>query len=134
MRILIMGLPGAGKSTLAKRLNNELASSHLINGTDLRKQYDAWDFSSAGRNRQAYRMYQFSLSSGHRHFIADFTAATEDERLVYAPDFIVWLNTVKSCEHTETNELFKNPKKYDLRFDSHEEIDFEKTKRLISYR
>ena len=66
-RILIMGLPGTGKTTLANELVKFLPIIHL-NADEIRKYFDDWDFSKEGRLRQAKRMKRLSdfvLSEGH---------------------------------------------------------------------
>ena len=55
MKILIFGLPGSGKSTLAKPFADLIGGVH-INADAVRTQYDDWDFTKAGRVRQAQRM------------------------------------------------------------------------------
>ena len=48
--ILIMGLPGSGKTTLA----NELApmiNAKRLNADEVRKEANDWDFSEEGRSR-----------------------------------------------------------------------------------
>ena len=58
-KILIMGLPGAGKTFLAKEIYKDL-SAVLINGDAIRKIYKDWDFSREGRIRQARRLNTLS--------------------------------------------------------------------------
>ena len=53
-KILIMGLPGAGKTYLAKILFPMLDAVWL-NADEIRKAND-WDFSPEGRKRQSERM------------------------------------------------------------------------------
>jgi adenylylsulfate kinase len=59
-RILIMGLPGAGKTTLAKELRlkfwEEGRTVSWLNADKIRKIYNDWDFSTEGRIRQSQRM------------------------------------------------------------------------------
>ena len=54
-KILIMGLPGADKTTLAKKLVS-LTNAVWLNADEIRKKNDDWDFSYEGRMRQAKRM------------------------------------------------------------------------------
>ena len=54
-KILIMGLPGAGKTTLASKLVPILKAKWL-NADKVRAEANAWDFSEEGRKRQAERM------------------------------------------------------------------------------
>ena len=51
MKILVMGLPGSGKSTFAEPLAKSLFGT-WINADQVREKYDDWDFSIEGRVRQ----------------------------------------------------------------------------------
>ena len=55
-----MGLPGAGKPTLAEQLAPRLNAKRL-NADEVRKAANDWDFSEEGRSRQAKRMADFAL-------------------------------------------------------------------------
>ena len=54
-KILIMGLPGSGKTTLASELV-PLLNAKWLNNDKVRKAANDWDFSEEGRARQAKRM------------------------------------------------------------------------------
>ena len=54
-KILIMGLPGSGKTTLASKLV-PLLNAKWLNNDEARKAANDWDFSEEGRLRQAKRM------------------------------------------------------------------------------
>ena len=56
--ILIMGLPGSGKTTLADELAPKINAKRL-NADEVRKEANDWDFSEEGRKRQAKRMAEF---------------------------------------------------------------------------
>ena len=58
--ILIMGLPGAGKTTLANELS-KLIECKRLNADEIRKAVNDWDFSEEGRKRQAKRMSDAAL-------------------------------------------------------------------------
>ena len=58
--ILIMGLPGSGKTTLANELAPMLNAKRL-NADEVRKEANDWDFSEEGRKRQAKRMADFAI-------------------------------------------------------------------------
>ena len=76
-KILVMGLPGAGKTTLSKFLVEELNAAWL-NADEIRKKFNDWDFSEEGRIRQAKRMKDLSdnyLSQG-KNVVADFICPT----------------------------------------------------------
>ena len=55
MKILIMGLPGSGKTTLAAKLKKKL-NAEWINADDVRKENNDWDFSDEGVLRQSKSM------------------------------------------------------------------------------
>ena len=55
MKILIMGLPGAGKTTLASKLVKKI-NAKWLNADQVRKDANDFDFSEKGRERQATRM------------------------------------------------------------------------------
>ena len=59
MKILIMGLPGSGKTTLAKHLV-PMFNAVWLNADEVRKEADDWDFSDEGRKRQSLRMWTFA--------------------------------------------------------------------------
>ena len=63
-RILVMGLPGAGKTYLAQhileRLQNSNKNVNWLNADDVRKKYNDWDFSIEGRIRQSLRTVSYT--------------------------------------------------------------------------
>jgi adenylylsulfate kinase len=116
MKILIMGLPGAGKTTLASKLAN-LLKAKWLNADVIRKQANDWDFSLESRNRQAKRMADFAnkyKSEGHI-VIADFVCPTSKARKLFAPDILIWVDTIKEGRFEDTNKLFIEPEKFDFR-------------------
>ena len=116
MKILIMGLPGAGKTTLASKLTS-LLNAKLLNADEIRKETDDWDFSIEGRNRQAQRMAVFAnkyKSEGHI-VIADFVCPTPKTRELFAPDILIWVDTIKKGRFEDTNKIFTKPEKFDFR-------------------
>jgi shikimate kinase len=114
-KILIMGLPGAGKSYLANILAPML-SAIWLNADKVRKQANDWDFSEEGRARQAKRMKDLSneyLNQGKK-VIADFVCPTEKLRKEYNPDFTIFMDTIKKSRYENTNKIFEQPKKYNF--------------------
>ena len=111
--ILVMGLPGAGKTTLADEMAPMLNAKRL-NADEVRKAADDWDFSEEGRVRQAKRMAEFALklkTEGH-YVIADFVAPTPEARSMFPADFIIWVDTIKKGRFEDTNQMFVNPKNF----------------------
>jgi len=115
MRILIMGLPGSGKTTLASKLV-PLIKAKWLNNDKVRKEANDWDFSEEARKRQAKRMADFAeryKQDGH-HVVADFICPTPEARKLFNPDYIVWVNTINKGKYDDTNKMFVKPKKFDF--------------------
>ena len=85
MKILICGLPGSGKSTLAKPFA-ELIGGVWINADAIRERYNDWDFSTEGRERQAFRMSMIAdgVVAAGRIAVCDFVCPTEETRKKFA--------------------------------------------------
>ena len=119
MKILIMGLPGAGKTTLAAKLKN-LLKAKWLNADEVRKQANDWDFSLEGRIRQAERMAD--LANKHKSdgniVIADFVCPTPKARELFSPDILIWMDTIKEGRFEDTNKVFQKPEKFDYRLTS----------------
>ena len=97
MKILICGLPGSGKTWLAKRLVDSIENCAWYNADIIRTAANDWDFTPEGRTRQANRMKTFAdfEASNGRSVICDFVAPTEQSRLSFNPDYLIWLDTIK---------------------------------------
>ena len=110
MKILIFGLPGSGKTTLAKPFAELIGGIH-INADVVRERYDDWDFSPEGRMRQAQRMKHLSdgVVLAGKIAVADFICPTENARREFNPDFTIWMDTIKEGRYEDTNALFERP-------------------------
>ena len=124
IKILIMGLPGAGKTFLAKEIYKELGASWL-NGDKVRNKYKDWDFTKEGRIRQAKRLNNLAnqiLAKG-KNVVIDFICPNKDSFKFFKADFIIWMDTITKGRHIrkhldDINPIFKKPKKYNLRVTS----------------
>ena len=113
--ILIMGLPGSGKTTLASKLTR-LINAKWINADKVREEANDWDFSPQGRIRQSERMLKLALDlKKNNNVVVDFVCPTNKTREIFNPDFIIWMDTIKKSKYDDTNKLFENPKNYDVR-------------------
>ena len=110
-----MGLPGAGKTTLANALAKKIEAKRL-NADEVRKEANDWDFSFEGRKRQAKRMSDFALKlkSEGNNVIADFICPTPEARKLFPADYIIWVDTIKEGRFDDTNKMFVKPDKYDF--------------------
>ncbi len=111
-----MGLPGAGKTTLASKLV-PLINAKWLNADEVRKEANDWDFSDEGRKRQAKRMADLAekLKKQGNIVIADFICPTPKARELFNPDFIIWVDTIKKGRFEDTNKIFVEPENYDVR-------------------
>ena len=98
-RILIMGLPGAGKTTLAEAVREKLWAEGRtvtwLNADEIRSKYNDWDFSHDGRVRQSKRMRKLAEQSTNDFVIADFVAPLVEMRNNYKADWTIWVDTIR---------------------------------------
>ena len=116
MKILVMGLPGAGKTTLASELVEKI-NAKWLNADRVRKEANDFDFSENGRERQANRMANLAGNYNKKGYkvVADFVCPTPDARTLFNPDFTIWVDTIKKGRFEDTNIMFIKPEKYDVR-------------------
>ena len=119
--ILIMGLPGAGKTTLANELA-KLIKAKRLNADEIRKAANDWDFSEEGRTRQSKRMAEaaLKLKSEGNNVIADFICPTPAARNLFPADYVVWVDTIQKGRFEDTNQMFIKPVKYSFHVTSKE--------------
>ena len=115
-KILIMGLPGSGKTTLAKLLA-PMFNAVWLNADKVREEVNDWDFTPTGRTRQTDRMKTYAQKAldDNRNVIADFICPTEQTRRDFDADYIIWMDTIKEGRFEDTNKIFEPPIFYNFR-------------------
>lgn len=110
-----MGLPGAGKTTLAEPLVEAL-DAVWFNADKIREKYDDWDFSEEGRIRQANRMRDLcdAVVANGGIAVADFVAPTPQSRKDFNPDFLIWVDTIAESRYEDTNKIFVEPTRNEI--------------------
>jgi adenylylsulfate kinase len=118
-KVLIMGLPGAGKTTLAKQIVHNLESRDLkviwLNADKIREEYNDWDFSTEGRIRQSYRMRDLADKIECDFAIADFVTPLKEMRDIFSADYTVWVDTITEGRFADTNKAFIPPTHYNIK-------------------
>jgi adenylylsulfate kinase len=118
-RILIMGLPGAGKTYLAQRLKQQLenhgSTVGWLNADEVRRHFNDWDFSREGRIRQSLRMRDLADESNTDYVIVDFVAPLPEMRHNFKADWCIWMDTIDAGRYEDTNKMFVPPEVYDFR-------------------
>tara|TARA_B100000686_G_C16442754_1_gene787830 strand:- start:319 stop:732 length:414 start_codon:yes stop_codon:yes gene_type:complete len=116
-KILVMGLPGSGKTTLASKLV-PLLKAKWVNNDEVRKAANDWDFSEEGRIRQAKRVAdiaeKFKKEGNYDYLVADYICPTPQTRKLFNADYVVWVNTIKKGRFDDTNKMFVKPEKFDF--------------------
>ena len=107
-KILVFGVPGSGKTTLSNKLAQKLGCQHL-NADRIREQFNDWDFSDAGRERQLNRMLELSNNIAGQYVILDFVCPKFSFREKLSPDVVIYLDTISESRYENTNRIFEKP-------------------------
>lgn len=114
-----MGLPGAGKTTLAKHLV-PLLNAVWFNADDVRINVTYHlGFEEEDRIQQAKTMKWLAdkvIIAGH-YAVVDFICPTPNTREAFGwnDSFIIWIDRIEAGRFDDTNQMFVPPDKYDIR-------------------
>jgi hypothetical protein len=112
MIIQIIGLPGAGKTTLATGLKDRIDAIHL-NADEIRATVNSdLGFSMEDRIEQARRLGAMARLISNQGFdvVVDFVCPTTQTREAFGkPDILIWVDRIKSGRFEDTNALWENP-------------------------
>lgn len=116
-KILVMGLPGAGKTTLT-RLLAPMLEAVVFNADEVRASLNRdLGFSLEDRIEHARRMgwlCERVVEAGHTA-IADFVCPTRETRKAFGEALIVWVDRIREGRFADTNRLFEAPEKWNVR-------------------
>lgn len=119
MIIQIIGLPGSGKTALALALKERINAIHL-NADEVRSTVNSdLGFSDRDRVEQARRMGEMARLISKQNVapvVVDFVCPTDETRAAFGkPDLLVWVDRIKEGRFEDTNKMWQEPSKFDIR-------------------
>jgi cytidylate kinase len=111
MIILIVGLPGTGKTALAQELVSRSGAIHL-NADAVRADLSSdLGFTTTDRLEQARRLGAIArlISSQGKTCVVDFVCPTKETRKMFGKaDFTFWVNRISKSRYENTNRMWED--------------------------
>jgi len=129
MIIQFIGLPGAGKTSIADALCDRINGLH-INADDVRSGINSdLGFSKEDRVENARRLGELARlldKKQDKPVVVDFVCPTKETREAFGnPDILIWVDTISEGRFEDTNKMWEDPEFYDMRIevtgDEHED-------------
>jgi adenylylsulfate kinase len=119
MIIQIIGLPGSGKTEIAKALKERINAIHL-NADEVRATVNSdLGFAPEDRLEQARRMGEMARLISKQEVapvIVDFVCPTKLTRAAFGkPDILIWVDRIESGRFEDTNKMWEDPQFCDIR-------------------
>jgi adenylylsulfate kinase len=110
-RILICGLPGSGKTTLAYELQQIFHNCIVLDGDAVRYATGNNDFTYDGRLKQTRNMRDLAAMLQRQGFdiIAAYVAPMHELREMFDADITIWMDTIVASTYQDTNALWQDP-------------------------
>ena len=136
MIIQIIGLPGSGKTELAKALKERINAIHL-NADEVRATVNSdLGFTVEDRIEQARRMGEMArliAKQGVAPVVVDFVCPTNQTRETFGkPDILIFMDTIVEGRFEDTNKMFEKPSNPDFTFENHDFDAYNKAGIIIS--
>lgn len=136
MIIQIIGLPGSGKTELAKALKERINAIHL-NADEVRSTVNSdLGFTQEDRIEQARRMGEIARLIAKQDVapvIVDFVCPTELTRTAFGkPDILIWMDTISESRFEDTNKIWEDPQEKYFSFIDHQLNQNEKASAIIN--
>jgi adenylylsulfate kinase len=110
-KILIMGLPGSGKTTLAEllvpRLNAVWFNADAVR-QEIHKDLGFGEEDRIEHSRRMGKLADWGSMSGN-FVVSDFCCPTQSTRKVFNPDYIIWVDRIQEGRYADTNKMFEVP-------------------------
>lgn len=124
-RILVMGLPGSFRTSVANKLAERIGVATVLRSSEQRALAKDVDYTVDGQMRHCYRMLGLIRQASAPVTIVDMVCPLPKMRQILNCDIVVWVNDKQQSQYDQLNEMYVPPVFYDVEChdDSDETID-----------